>query len=292
MRHILFLMVMLSTLTGVSRAAGVAVVDDVGREVSLERPAQRIVSLAPHATELLFAAGAGESVVGVSDFTTWPPEADQLPGIGGGAGLDLEAIIALQPDLLVAWYSGNPRAQLQRLEAFGLNVFYSEPATLEALASNIERLGQLAGTEGTAAIAAAEFRQGVEALRAGYAQREPVTVFYQIWERPLMTINGNHLISRWLQVCGAKNIFADLPDLGTAIDEEAVLEADPQVLVAGYYPGKGEGWRERWMRWPDLRAVAEDHLYTVPAETMERQTPRALQAARELCIIIDAVRRD
>lgn len=271
-------------------AEAIRLVDDAGHEVRLAEPAQRIVSLAPHTTELLFAAGAGDKVVGVSEFSNWPQRAERLPRIGGGAGLDLEAIIALQPDLVVAWQTGNSRVQLQRLEAFGLRVFYSEPSGIDALARTLQQLGRLAGTEAVADQAAQAFRQGVAALRADYAGRKAVTVFYQIWEQPLMTVNGRHMISHWMRLCGGENVFAGLADLAAVLDEEAVLEADPQMFVAGYYPGKGESWRRRWQRWPQLRAVSGGHLYTVPAETMERHTPRALEAARELCATIERVR--
>jgi iron complex transport system substrate-binding protein len=270
----------------------VVVEDDAGREVRLSSPATRIVSLAPHATELLFAAGAGDRVVGVSEFSNFPPRAADLPTVGGGAGLDLERIIALQPDLVVGWQSGNARAQLERLDALGLNVFLSEPQNIEAIATSLERLGMLAGTAVQATKAAREFRSGVERLRGEYAERRRVRVFYQIWQRPLMTINGQHMISAWLGLCGADNVFADLPDLASVVDLEAVLNADPDVLMAGRFEGKSERWEEVWWRWPQLRAVSGNHLYTVPAETMERHTPRALSAARELCEHIDKARRE
>jgi iron complex transport system substrate-binding protein len=265
-------------------------VDDAGREVSFPRPVQRIVSLAPHVTELLYAAGAGDKVVGVSEFSGYPAAARELPKIGGGAGLDLEAILALRPDLVVAWRSGNSRAQLQRLEQLGLTLFYSEPRDIEHIATSLERFGKLAGSESIARKTAQDFRQGVRKLGDRYAGRNRVRVFYQIWQRPLMTVNGRHMISAWLRLCRAENVFAQLPDLAPVVDAEAVLKANPEVLLAGRYAGKGEDWKAFWLRWPQLRAVAGKHLYTVPAETMERYTPRALSAATELCEHIDRAR--
>ncbi len=272
-------------------AASVSVIDDVGRTVTLPAPAARIVALSPHVTELLFAAGAGERVVGVTGFSDYPPPAALLPKIGDGAGLDMEAILALQPDLIVAWKSGNSPAQLERLERLGLPVFYSEPATLDAIASDMESLGALAGTAVPARQAAHRFRRGVDALRQRYAGRAPVRAFYQIWDRPLMTVNGEHLISAWLRVCGAQNIFSSLPALAPAVDVEAVIAADPQVIIAGGYPGKAVDWKVAWQKWSGVQAVAAGHLFTVPADLLERQTPRALQGARELCARIDRVRR-
>lgn len=292
MRNIVWLLTVL--LAGGVAHAGqpLVVVDDAGREVRLAAPAQRIVSLAPHLTELLFAAGAGERVVGVSEHSSYPPEAQRLPSVGGGAGLDLEAIIALRPDLVVAWQSGNSAGQLAQLERFGLVLFYSEPGQIDTIATTLERLGTLAGTAGQGSEAAQAYRDGVARLKQRFAGREPVSVFYQIWERPLMTISGAHMISAWLRLCGAANVFADLPQLAPAVSVEAVLAADPEVIVAGRYAGKGSEWQRVWRAWPQLRAVAGNHLYTVPAEMMERHTPRALVAAEELCEHIERARPD
>ena len=268
----------------------VEVIDDAGRTVRLASPAQRIVSLAPHITELLFAAGAAGRVVGVSQFSDYPPEAAALPQVGGGAGVDLEAVLALRPDLVVAWRSGNAAGQLQQLERLGLTVFYSEPRVIDSIATNLERLGRLSGTGARADEAAREFRRGVQTLRSNYAGRKPVTVFYQVWEHPLMTVNGAHLISDWIRLCGGENVFAGLSELAPAIDLEAVLQANPQVLVAGRYERAKDNWRRQWQRWPQMRAVADGHLYTVPAEMIARQTPRALIAVEQLCGYLEAAR--
>ena len=284
------LVALLLAVSGTPSARPVTAVDDAGREVRLAAPARRIVSLAPHVTELLFAAGAGERVVGVSQYSDHPAAATRLPRVGGGAGLDLEAIVELRPDLVVAWQSGNSRGQLAQLERLGLALFYSEPGELDDIATSLERLGALAGSPATARQAAADFRHGVARLAARYARRERISVFYQIWERPLMTVNGEHMISAWLRLCGARNAFSDVSELAQALSLEAVLAVDPQVIVAGDYAGKGQDWRERWQAWPQLSAVASGHLYGVPAEMLERQVPRALVAAQKLCAYIDRAR--
>ena len=292
MRTMMWLLVLLLAEPGGAAGNPVRVVDDAGREVRLAAPAKRIVSLAPHLTELLFAADAGERLVGVSEHSSYPPEARRLPRVGGGAGLDLEAIIALQPDLVVAWQSGNSAGQLAQLERFGLVLFYSEPGQIDDVATTLERLGVLAGTATRGSEAAQAYRDGVARLAQRFSGREPVSVFYQIWERPLMTISGAHMISAWLRLCGGANVFAGLPDLAPTVSLEAVLAADPQVIIAGRYPGKSGDWQRPWRAWPELRAVAGDHLYTVPAEMMERHTPRALVAAEELCDYIERARSD
>ena len=272
--------------------AEIRVVDDAGREVVLANPAQRIVSLSPHITELLFAAGAGEQVVGVSAYSNYPPEAERLPQVSSGGGLDLERILSLKPDLVIAWQSGIPAAQLDHLQRLGLTVFYSEPADIEAIATSLERFGQLAGSLEIARRAASDFRQQVAALRQKYSGGSTVRVFYQIWQDPLMTVNGRHMISHWLTLCGGENIFATLPALSPVVDVEAVLAEDPDAIVAGWYPGKADTWKDYWLRWPALRAVRQGHLLTVAAETMDRQTPRAVQAARQLCRVLELVRKD
>lgn len=288
----LLMLVLLSGFLVTAANARVEVTDDAGRTVRLEQPARRIVSLSPHATELLYAVGAGEHVVAVSEYSNWPSAALQLPRVGSGAGLNVEAIVAQQPDLVVAWLSGNAKPQLQQLERFGVPVFYSEPRDIDGIADNLLALGRLTGGEVKAVQVAQAFRDDVRNLQERYAGRRMVTAFYQIWSQPLMTINGQHMISQWMQLCGAQNIFADLPDLAPAIDPEAVLRADPEVLLAGRHSGKSADWEARWRQWKGLRAVQANHLYTVPAETLERQTPRAVQAAQELCAHIDAARRD
>ncbi len=273
-------------------AAGpLEVTDDSGETVRLARPAQRIVSLAPHATELLFSAGAGDRVVGVVDYSDYPPAARRLPRVGGYNALDLEAILALRPDLVVGWASGNPPGLAEQLRGLGLTVFLSEPRRLEDIASNLQRLGRLAGTEVVASRVAADFRRRLQDLRARYAERPPVRVFYQIWHRPLLTINGEHLISKVIRLCGGRNVFADLPVLVPTLDIEAVLAADPEVIVRGVRADADEDWTAFWRRWPQLRAVREGQLIGLPADLLQRPTLRLLEGAQQLCEALETVRR-
>ena len=269
----------------------IRVVDDTGKTIVLEETAKRIISLAPHVTELLFAAGAGEQVIAVSAYSNYPQQAQDLPVISAGTGLDIERIIALQPDLVIAWKSGNPATQVTQLEQLGLQVFYSEPREVDAIAVTLQRFGLLSGHVNQANVAASEFREQVAALRSDFKNKKPVSVFYQVWQKPLMTINGQHMISHWLTLCGGVNIFTDLPGLVPVVDTESVLLANPQVIVTGGYAGQDNNWRELWDRWPKLAAVAQKNMYSVPAEIMDRQTPRAVIAARELCEKIDRARQ-
>lgn len=274
----------------VAGISGIRVLDDAGRVVMLDAAAQRIVSLAPHVTELLFTAGAGDQVVAVSAYSTYPEQARSLPVISAGSGLDIERIIALRPDLVIAWKSGNPALQVNRLEKLGLRIFYSEPREIDMIADTLHRFGILTGHVEQADKAAARFREQVVALRNSYQNKKPVSVFYQVWQKPLMTVNGQHMISHWISLCGGENIFSDLSSLVPVIDIESVLVANPFIIVSGGYTRQDNNWRELWKRWPMLAAVRQGNMFSVPADIIDRQTPRAVIAARELCEKIEQAR--
>jgi iron complex transport system substrate-binding protein len=268
----------------------VSVIDDVGQSLVLEQPARRIVSLAPHITELLFAAGAGASVVGVSEYSDFPEQARAIPRIGGGGGLDIEAILALQPDLVIAWQSGNPAMQLQRLRSLGLALFVSEPRLIDDIPGSILKFARLAGTESVAQAQIDEFNRRYASLQQAHAASEAIDVYYQIWERPLMTVNGNHMISAVIDLCGGRNVFAALPELAPQIGVEAVLARDPQVIVVAGELADHEAALAPWRRWPQLQAVRKRHLYVLERDLLVRQTPRIMDGAEQLCAILDEVR--
>lgn len=269
--------------------ATVSAVDDGHHVVTLAHPAQRIVSLAPHTTEMLYAAGAGAAVVGVVEYSDYPPEARRLPSVGSGIALDLERILKLKPDLVVYWESGNSAAQMDRLRALGIPVFDSEPHDFETIASSIERLAHLAGTDAAGQTAAAHFRARLEKLKETYRGRPIVNVFYQVWRNPLMTLNGAHPVSRALRLCGGRNIFADLPQLAPTVDVEAVLAADPDAIIAGS-GGAGDALAD-WRRFPQLKAVARGNLLTVDGSLLNRSGPRILDGVEQLCETLDRARR-
>ena len=270
----------------------IQVVDDSGQALTLQKPAQRIVSLAPHITELLFAVGAGAAVVGTSEFSDYPEAARAIPRVGGGGGLDLEAILALRPDLVIAWESGNPAGQARRLQQLGLPVFFSEPSRMEDIISSLERFGQLTGRQEAARVQAAAFADRLEALRQRYSSQDAVSVYYQIWDQPLMTVNGRHIVSDVIRLCGGRNVFADLPTLAPQIDREAVLAANPDVIVVGDAAGEPATSLAAWERWPELKAVHQRHLYTIQRELLVRHTPRLLEGAGQLCRLLEGVRED
>lgn len=270
--------------------AAIEVRDDVGNRVRLAQPAQRIVSLAPHITELLYAVGAGDALVGVSQYSDYPPEARALPRIGGGSGLDMEAIVALQPDLVIAWGSGNPRGQVSRLRQLGLTVFISEPRVMADIVSSLERIGQLTGQAQQASVAVRRFEVQRERIARRFSGSVPVSVFYQIWDRPLMTVNGQHLLSDVGRLCGGINIFAELPALAPQIGIESVLERNPQVIIAVGEQADSSAVQAFWKHWPEVAAVRTGHVYTLPRALLVRHGPRILQGAAQLCRRLEAVR--
>lgn len=275
---------------GLARAE-IAVTDDAGHALKLPRPAQRIVSLAPHLTELLYAAGAGGKVVAAVEYSNFPEAAQSLPRIGSYAAFDLERIAALKPDLAVAWGSGNPPGPVAQLRRLGIPVFVSEPQRLEDIAPSLERLGRLAGTDAVARQAADDFERRRAALAARHAGKRAVTVFYEIWNQPLMTVGGSHLISAAMALCGGRNVFAAVAQPAATIGLEAVLRADPEAIVAS---GMGEArpdWLDDWKRWPQLVAVRRDNLFFVPPDLLQRHTPRILDGAERLCAALDIARQ-
>ncbi|TNF38120.1 MAG: cobalamin-binding protein [Gammaproteobacteria bacterium] len=269
--------------------AEINVVDDVGRTIVLEKPAQRIISLAPHATELLYVAGGDKQILAAVDFSDYPEQAQQLPRVGSYEKLDIEAILALQPDLVIAWQSGNPREQFQHLIQLGLNVFITEARRFEDVAENIRKFGVLLDTQAIANQQANDYLRELQQLRRDYQGRTAVRVFYQVWNEPLFTVNGEHLINKVIELCGGTNVFADLPVLAPRISVEAVIEKDPEVIIAGLNEQRHD-WLGNWQKWTGMKAVKNGHVYGVNADLIVRHTPRIVQGARRMCEQIDKVR--
>ncbi|WP_299310527.1 cobalamin-binding protein [uncultured Halomonas sp.] len=275
---------------GEARADAPCALDDRGREVCLERPASRIAALSPGATELTWAAGAGDQVVAVVAYSDYPPEAAEVVSVGSHTRVDLERLLALAPDLVIGWVTGNPAEQLETLESLGLPVFMIEPRTFEGVASAVERLARLAGTEAVGNAEAMRFRDGIAELARRHAEAAPVSVFYQVWDEPLMTINDEHLIGQVVTLCGGVNVFGTLPRLVPRLDEESVLAADPEAILAGGMGEENRGWLDHWTRYPALTAVARDNLFFVPPSLIQRPTPRLLEGSRIFCDKLEVAR--
>ena len=217
--------------------AEVCAEDNKGQQLCLPEPSKRIATLSPGATELAFAAGAGDKVVAVVNYSDYPEAALKLPLVGNHTRIDLEALLALKPDLVITWRTGNPPAQMEMLRALGLPMFAIEPRTFEGVSKVIEQLSTLAGTEQEGFAEAERFRKGIAEIAEQYRDAEPVPVFYQVWQTPLMTINDDHLIGKVVQLCGGVNVFGDMPRLVPRISAEVVLEADPHAIITGSVEG-------------------------------------------------------
>lgn len=270
-------------------AAPVTVIDASGATVELSAPARRIVSLAPHATELVFAAGAGAELVGVLSPADAPPEAARLPRVGDARALDLERIVSLKPDLVVAWPYLAP-AQVERLRSLGLPVYLSDPRTPEAIADDIRRLGVLSGHAQAATVAAAALHERIAALGQRERAAPKIRVFYEIWNQPLFTVGGAHLISAAIELCGGLNIFASLALPAPQVSVEAVLAASPDVIVAGGDGPVPPAWLDAWLAWKTLPAVERGNLYAIDANLLHRAGPRFVDGMERLCAVLDQAR--
>lgn len=267
--------------------------DDAGNTVVLVQPAQRIVSLAPHITEVLFSAGAGDRIVGTVSYSDYPDAAKSIPLVGSYNQVNFEQILALRPDIIIAWESGNNSDTLEKLATLNLPVYLSEPKDLQTIGRNIRQFGILAGTEQAANAAADSFEQQRQALQQANAGKPVVTLFYQVWEEPLYTLGGGHFSRDMYELCGGRNIFADLDHPSPVVTLEAIVTRNPQVMLTGNHHGKRkiEEWKAKWARWQSIDAVKNDQLYLVDQDIYTRSSPRAILGAAHLCELLDRARK-
>ena len=275
----------------------IQVIDDANRPIVLKQPAQRIISLSPHITELIYSAGAGEKIVAVDDYSNYPESAKSIVRIGDANHLDIEKILSLEADLIVAWGSGQSHNQfIEQLIHLQQTVYISSPEDLGAIPDTVENLGKLAGTYDHAMQQSQLFRDELADIINEYSQQASVSVFYEIWNQPLFTINGQHVMSKVIEICGGSNVFADLPILSPEVNIEAVISANPDVIIAsGVVSGTGNGdqrppWLDNWLQWPTINAAKNNHLYYIPPDLIHRQTFRILQGARILCEQLQSAR--
>ncbi|WP_419813052.1 cobalamin-binding protein [Bacterioplanoides sp.] len=270
-------------LSGQDAYAEFILTDDAGVEHTFDKPVTRIVSLMPHGTELMFEVGAGDLIVGAVKYSDYPEAAKKIPRIGGYSGLNIEAIAALQPDVVLSWPDGNTTRELHRLQQLGFTLFASDPVTYEEIADNLRKFGKMTGLERQGNQAADLFMQEVTHLRDTYSHQTPVSVFYQVWHEPLMTQNGQTFISKAIELCGGKNIYAELEIRAPQISKESVLVSDPDAIVAS---GMGESrpeWLDGWRQYPHLKSVKSGSLFHIHPEFFQRPTSRFLVGTKELC---------
>ncbi len=270
--------------------AQISVVDDAGRRIELAQPAHRIVSLAPHITEQLFAVGAGDRIVATTDFADYPPAAKKIPRVARAHSVDLERVAAARPDLIIVWGSGFPPATIEALQRMNVPVYVNEPGSLDSIASSLERLALVSG--GSLGRATADrLRTQLADLRSRYADRGSVRVFYQIWSQPLMTLGAPHVLTEAIGLCGGRSVFKDLAPIAPQVSLESVLAADPEIIITAEPGGKPSGQLDAWKRWPQLRAVQRSQLVTLDADRINRHGPRIAAEIEVMCERIDAARK-
>jgi iron complex transport system substrate-binding protein len=262
------------------------------RSVDAAEPVPRIISLSPHITELLFAAGAGERIVGVDDSSDYPAAVAGIARVGEPSALDVEGLLKLRPTLIVLWDSGTPASRKAELERLNLKLYVTDQRHLDDIGATLIEFGRLAGTLPVAAAAAHRYRIELAQLRAQYAARSRLKVFYQVWDRPLYTLSGAHVVSEVLSLCGGDNVFADLSTLAPAIDQEAVLARDPDVILVAATGADGARQMLEWNRFSTLRAVRSHRIFTVDPSLVGRMAPRILQGVRDVCGLLDAARAE
>lgn len=277
-------------LLSATTVAGIEVVDSAGRTVVMDSPARRIVALAPHIVENLFSAGAGEKIVGTVDYANFPASAMDIPRVGSAYAWSLETVVAAAPDLVVLWGSGNGMAALPQLERLGLTVYVSEPRKLADISESIRDFGLLAGTSAIADLNAERLEATLGDLREGYGGARILSVFYQIWNSPLQTINGEHMISAVMSVCGGRNVFFDTYQLAPQVSLESVLERDPDAIVASGMDESRPEWLDTWRQYPQLTAVRRGALFHIHPDLIQRPTMRIAEGAEQLCAQLQSLR--
>lgn len=271
-------------------AHAISVRDDSGRTISLVKPATRVITLAPNLTEMVFDIGAGHDVVATVQFSNYPSSAKRIPRIGSSDSFNLEAILKYRPQLVLAWLSGNNPLQLRAIERLGIPVYRSQAHSMDGIASTLVRLGKLLGRQDRASALAEKMRSGIRQLKRQYAGRRLISGFYQIWYQPVYTVNGQHVISQIMRLCGVHNIFADAPFLAPSVSKESVLAKDPEMIISGGSVAEGSRNLKIWQNWPQLTAVRAHNLFYIDASIIQQDTPRILEGARVLCRDADIAR--
>ncbi len=271
-----------------AQADVIRVLDDDGQTLEFRHPPQRIISLTPHLTELLFAVGAGAQVVGADSASDYPAVVQSLPSVGDYSRINFERILALKPDLVLVWMGGNRAADIHGLKKLGLPVLHTQATQLKDVARLLRLIGNVSGHAGQGEGAARNFTTRLAALRVKLPSGPPVKVFYQVWDRPLITVGGMHWISDALTLCGAHNVFADLRALSPTVSLEAVLQRSPELIVSGT---DAPDMRRQWQRYASLPAVENQAFVRLDADRLHRLTPRLIEGVAELCAAVAAYAR-
>lgn len=283
MKRLLALALLLGALPAM---AAVSAQDGSGQTITLAQPAQRILTLVPHATEMLYAIGAGDKLVATVEYSNHPEAAKRLPRVGSFTGFSLEAVMRQRPDLVVAWSDGGAPRELERVRSLGIPVYLSHPLQPDDVAKEMLALGRLAGVDAAAGKAAASYRQRLADLRQRYGARAPVRVFYQVSQMPIFTVSDQSFMGPLISLCGGVNVFGDVRLPAPQVSAATVVAARPQAILAG-----DEASLRSWRRWPALPAVAGNALFALPGDAMVVPGPRLVDGAAALCLALDTARQ-
>ncbi len=255
-----------------------------------ENGAQRVIALSPHAVELLFELGAGDRIIATTDYADYPEAAKSIPRVGGYHGIQIERVLSLQPDLVVAWEGGNPAGDLDRMEALGIPVYRGETAALADIAKELEQLGVLLGMAQQGRSAAQRFRNRWQAIKQQHAHKPPVRFFYQLWSDPLRAVAAGSWINEMLESCGGINIFDDPALEYPQVSTETVLLKAPQAIIVPSHHGRAIEIKAQWRNWPEIPAVANEHIFFINGDWLHRFSIRVIDGMGALCQAFDQVR--
>ncbi|MEJ7805404.1 MAG: cobalamin-binding protein [Telluria sp.] len=284
------LFLLLASIT-LNATAAITVLDDDGKPVTLQKPALRVIALAPHATELVYAAGGADRIIAAVDYSDFPEAARRLPRVGSNRQIDMERVAALKPDLIVVWMHGSSERQIEQIRALGIPMFHSEPKKLDEIPDSLQRIGKLMGTEKFADPAAAALRKQLAALAARYAGRPAVRMFYQVWDKPLYTLNGGHITSDAMRLCGGENIYASMKVTAPVVSFESLLGEDPEVIVSTGERSKEDGGVAVWRPYTSMTAVRRGNLFQLDGNLLNRAGPRLVAGAAVLCEKLELARQ-
>lgn len=287
---LLRLLTILLLLFAHNSLAAVGVIDDNGDKLTLANVAQRIISLSPNTTEILFHIGAGEKIVGADEYSNYPQAANKIVRVNNHAAANYELILSLKPDVVIAWQSGNGEKIISRIRELNIPVFVVETSSLEDIPNLYRRLGQLSGRDSQANIQAENFSKRLNQLRKTFSSRKDIRLFYQIWNEPLMTLNGDHMVTDMIELCGGVNVFANAAALVPYVNIESVVAANPDIIISGGNNKTDLLDSGFWRKWTGISAVKHQHLYAIPSDLLQRHSGRILEGTGLLCEYIDLVR--
>ena len=285
------MIMLLAGASALNANAAITVLDDDGKQVTLQKPALRVIAMSPHATELVYAAGGADRIIAAVDYSDYPEAAKRLPRVGSNRQIDMERVAALKPDLIVVWLHGSSERQIEQIRALGIPMFHSEPKKLADIPDSLDRIGKLMGTDKVADAAAADLRKQLAALAARYAGRPKVRMFYQVWDKPLYTLNGGHIVSDAVRLCGGENIYAAMKVTAPVVSFESVLGEDPEAIVSTGERSKEDGGVSVWRPYGTMTAVRRDNLFKLDGNLLNRAGPRMVAGAAALCEKLEVARQ-